>query len=114
MKTKSLVVMSALLMFTSITAFAQSYQEEIICRMTADNCLHGDNTQNEVKMVASTSPESIETLEQKQADIRNRLHGSAYAKAGAKSSSPVNSETLEQMQEDFKNRLQGHAPGSRF
>jgi len=117
MKTKSLIVVSAFMMSAAVPVFAQTYQEEIICRMSADNCLHRDKIQDEVKMVASTSTESTETLEQKQADIRNRLHGSAYVKTEVKSGescSPVNAETLEQMQEDFKDRLQGHAPKSRF
>jgi hypothetical protein len=75
MKTKSLVVMSAFLMFASIPAFAQSHQEEIVCRMTADNCLHGDNTQKEAKRVENTSPETMVTLEQMQEDFKARLQG---------------------------------------
>lgn len=108
--------MSALMMSAAVPVFAQTYQEEIICRMSAGKCLHEEKALDGAKTVASDSTESMATMEQMQADIRNRLHGSAYVKAETKAgegSSPESAETLEQMQEDFKARLHGDAPKSR-
>jgi len=117
MKTKALVVTSAFLMSAAIPVFAQTYQEEVICRMTADNCLHEKETQDEAKRVVNSSPETMVPLEQLQEDFRHRLQGVAVVMAqtkGSESTSPETTVTLEQMQEDFKARLQGKEPRLRF
>ena len=108
--------MSAFLMSAAIPVFAQTHQEEVICRITAGNCLHKEKTQNEAKRVASTSSESIETLEQMQKDFKYRLQGVAVwdETKGGESTTPETMVTLEQMQEDFKSRLQGDEPRPRL
>jgi hypothetical protein len=109
-KTKALVVMSAFLMSAAIPVFAQTHQEEVICRMTAENCLHDEKKQDEAKKMENTSPETMETVEQRQEDFRHRLQGVAVSRAETKGggcASPETMETVEQRQEDFKARLQG-------
>jgi hypothetical protein len=117
MKTKALVVMSVYLMCAAIPVFAQTHQEEVICRMTAGNCLHEEKTRDEAKRVEKTSPETMVTLEQMQEDFKARLQGVAVSRAetkGGESTSPETTATLEQMQEDFKARLQGNEPRPRL
>ena len=113
MKTKTVVVTSAFLMFAAIPVFAQTHQEELICLLTAGNCLQEEQTQNEPTRVSSSSPEDTETIEQRQEDFRLRLQGVAVFRGGkqaGESSSPESMETPEQYQNDLKERLQGHEP----
>ena len=105
MKTKTVVVTSAFLMFAAIPVFAQTHQEELICLLTAGNCLQEEQTQNEPTRVSSSSPEDTETIEQRQEDFRLRLQGSSVIKAETKGGECAQSETVktrEQMQDKFE------------
>lgn len=78
MKTRALVVMSAFLMSAAVPVFAMTYQEKVVCAMTAGNCLNEEKIlerqiveiRNEIQKGAINSPDEMTKLEGK---LRNTL-----------------------------------------
>jgi hypothetical protein len=81
MKTSALVVMSAFLVSAASPVFALTHQEQVICAMTAGNCLDRGKLlekrimeiKNEIKKNANGSPEEAKILEKKLQDAMAEL-----------------------------------------